>query len=441
MANNKMHLLLWQQNMGHNLAAWRHPTSRINDFLTLDYMRDVARIAEAGKFDMIFFEDVMFTREAGGRYFGEVSINSMDPSILIAALTSVTNRIGLAATYSTTYQEPEVLARKFATLDHLSGGRVAWNVVTSDPRVARNFGATLHPDKELRYRKAADTIDAIRALFDSWQDDALLFDKATGRFYDSDKVRPTDHHGPFVNVQDALGVPRAPQGYPVFIQAGMSEWGLDFAASFAEAVFASAKSLQLARDYRMALKEKVAGKGRDPDGIKIFPGFLPVVGSTEAEARKKEEFFDSLVHPRAMLNLLKEQFHMDFSKYSLDEPFPVETIMASDAYSNGRTQVPHYLRAIRGQESMSTYCKRYVRSLGHQYVVGTPEQVADFMQNFFEGGGCDGFVVAPSHIPSEFKVFVEEVVPVLQKRGVFRTDYEGTTLRNHLGLPRPAGRA
>lgn len=438
MATRKMHILLWLQNLGHNLAAWRHPDSRTQDFLTVDYLRDVGSLAESGKLDMVFIEDVMFTRESGGRYFGEVSINSMDPSIIIAALSSVTEKIGLAATYSTTYHEPEVLARKFATLDHLSKGRLAWNVVTSDPRVARNFGATLHPDKELRYRKAADTIAAIKALFDSWRDDALVFDQAGGRFYDPERVRPVAHNGEFVRVQDALGVPRSPQGHPVFIQAGMSEWGLDFAASFAEAVFASAKSLELARDYRTALKQKVADKGRDPDGIKIFPGFVPIVGSTEEEARRKEAYFDSLVHPRAMLNLLREQFHLDFSQHSLDDPFPVETIMASDGYTNGRTQVPHYLKAIRGQESMATYCRRHMRSLGHQYIVGTPEQVADFMQGFVDGGGCDGFVLAPSHIPGELKTFIEEVVPVLQKRGAFRQDYEGTTLRDHLGLSRPA---
>lgn len=438
MTRRQMHLLLWQQNFGHNLAAWRHPAARTGDALTLDYMTEVARIAERGLFDMVFFEDVMFTREAGGRYFGEVSINSMDPTILVSALAGTTERIGLAATYSTTYNEPEVLARKFLSLDHLSGGRIAWNVVTSDPRVARNFGAKLHPDKELRYRKAAEVITAIRRLFNSWDEDALVFDQAAGRFYDPDQVRAAAHKGEFLAIADALGLPRGPQGEPVFIQAGMSEWGLDFAASFAEGVFASAKSLDVARDYRTALREKVAGKGRDPDAIRILPGFLPVIGSTEAEARRKEDYFDSLVHPNAMLNLLREQFHMDFSGYDLDDPFPVEAIKASDGFTNGRTKVPDYVKAIRGDESMATYCRRYARCLGHQYAVGTPEQVADFMQGFFEGGGCDGFVVAPSHLPGEFRLFVEEVVPILQKRGLFRTDYAGSTLRDIMGLKRPA---
>lgn len=396
-----MHLGLWLLTNGHHIAAWRHPASDPAVLTGVTHYVGVARAAERAKLDMVFFEDTLAVRERNGGIFGEAPFNSLDPLVQIAALAAATERIGLAASYSTTYHGAQVLADKFATVDRLSGGRAGWNMVTSDASAARNFGAGDHPDQGARYGAAADAVHAVRA---AWAD-----------------------------------APPSPQGQPVLIQAGMSVWGQDFASSYGEAIFSAFPSLEAGRAFREALRDQVIAKGRRPDSIKVLPGFMPVVGSTEREARDKAEAYRALIAPRLTRAMLSERFNIDLMDRDLDAPFPLEEIEAvlEDRPNVGGSRA-RALADVREGETMAAYAARLTaRISGHLQAVGGPEQVADVMQAWVEGGGCDGFIVQALQIPAEFELFAEEVVPVLQKRGLFRRDYAGDTLRSHLGLEAP----
>jgi alkanesulfonate monooxygenase SsuD/methylene tetrahydromethanopterin reductase-like flavin-dependent oxidoreductase (luciferase family) len=393
-----MHLGLWLLTGGHHIAAWRHPDADPAAFAGIDHYVQAARIAERGKLDMVFFEDTLAVRERNGGIFGEAAFNSLDPLIQIAALAAVTERIGLAASYSTTYHSSRTLADKFATLDALSGGRAGWNVVTSDASAARNFGAGDHPEHAARYGSAADTVHAVRA---AW----------------------------------ASAAP-SPQGRPVLIQAGMSNWGLDFASSFGEAIFAAFGDLEAGRAFRTDLRARAAAKGRSPEGLKILPGFMPVIGSTEREAKDKADRYRELILPRLAHAMLGERFNIDFNGRDLNALFPLEEIAAGiDERPNVGGPRSRNLAGVREGETMAAYADRMTARLsGHLTAVGGPEQVADMMQTWVQGGGCDGFILQALQIPLELDLFVDEVIPVLQKRGLFRRDYAGDTLRSHLGL-------
>ena len=398
---DELHLGLWLLTGGHHIAAWRHPASQPADFTGIEHYVRVAQTAERGKLDMVFFEDTLAPRERNGGVFGETCFNSLDPLIGIAALAAATERIGLAASYSTTYSPPSVLADKFATVDALSGGRAGWNMVTSDASAARNFGAGEHPEHTARYSAAHEAVQAVRA---AWAAGAL-----------------------------------SPQGQPVLIQAGMSTWGLDFAATYGEAIFAMFSRPEASRDFRTGLRDMAVAKGRSPDSVKVLPGFMPVIGSTEQEAQRKAEFYRELIHPRLMRAMLGERFNIDFTDRALDQPFPMEEIMATvDDRPNVGGPRSRNLAGIRDGETMAAYAERMTeRVSGHLHKIGAPEQIADFMQDWKQSGGCDGFIVQALQIPQEFEIFVDEVIPVLQKRGLFRRNYAGDTLRSHLGLSAP----
>jgi FMN-dependent oxidoreductase (nitrilotriacetate monooxygenase family) len=435
-----LHLGLWMLTTGHHVASWRHPDADPGAILGLEFYREAARIAEAGKFDMVFFEDTLAARERNGHVFGEVSIYSLDPLISIAALALATTRIGLASSYSTTYHLPYVLAEKFATIDHLSGGRAAWNLVTSGPAGARNFGLGDHPDRPTRYAMAHEVVEIVKALWDSWADDAVVFDKAGARYYAPERVRPIDFAGRWESVRGPLAVPRPPQGYPVFIQAGMSEWGMDFAASFAEVIFCAARTLEAGQSFRSQMRAKAEAFGRSPDDLKLLPGYFPVVGATEREALEKEAYFRELVHPRMQMGLLSERFNLDLSAYPADGPFPMADIMATlEDRPNIGGERSRFLADIREDDTIAAYSRRMAARTysAHQYKAGDPEQIADHMGQWLDEGGCDGFILMPPLVPGELKVFVDQVVPVLQAKGLFRKDYEGTKLRDHFGLARP----
>jgi alkanesulfonate monooxygenase SsuD/methylene tetrahydromethanopterin reductase-like flavin-dependent oxidoreductase (luciferase family) len=393
-----MHLGLWLLTGGHHIAAWRHPAADPAALTGIDHYARAARIAERGKLDMVFFEDTLAVRERNGGIFGEAAFNSLDPLVQIAALAAATERIGLAASYSTTYHGPRTLADKFATIDALSAGRAGWNMVTSDASAARNFGAGDHPEHAERYGSAADAVHAVRA---AW-----------------------------------AAAPPSPQGQPVLIQAGMSSWGLDFAAAFGEAIFAAFGALEAGRAFRSDLRARAAAKGRPPDSLKVLPGFMPVIGSTEREAKDKAALYRELILPRLMRAMLGERFNIDFSQRDLNAPFPLEEIEASiDERPNVGGARSRNLAGVREGETMAAYAERMTAQVsGHLSAVGGPEQVADVMQAWVEGGGCDGFIVQALQIPVELELFVDEVVPALQRRGLFRRDYEGDTLRSHLGL-------
>ena len=397
----ELHLGLWLLTGGHHIAAWRHPLSNPAELTSIEHYVRVARIAERGKLDMVFFEDTLAARERNGGIFGESCFNSLDPLVQIAALAAATDCIGLAASYSTTYNDPQALADKFATVDALSGGRAGWNMVTSDASAARNFGAGQHPEHIARYSAALETVQAVRS---AW----------------------------------AEGAP-SPQGQPVLIQAGMSQWGLDFAATYGEAIFAMFSEPEASRDFRSGLRQMAAAKGRSPDSVKVLPGFMPVIGGTEREAQHKAEVYRELIHPRIMRAMLGERFNIDFTDRRLDAPFPMEEIVTTiDDRPNVGGPRTRNLAGIRDGETMAAYAERMIaRVSGHLHKVGAPEQIADFMQDWKEAGGCDGFIVQALQIPKEFELFVDEVIPVLQRRGLFRQDYAGATLRSHLGLDAP----
>jgi len=397
----ELHLGLWLLTSGHHIASWRHPETRPAALTTIDHYVGIARIAERGKLDMVFFEDTLANRERSGGVFGEAPFNSLDPLIQIAAIAAATETIGLAASYSTTYHSAAVLAAKFATIDALSGGRAGWNMVTSDASAARNFGAGEHPEHASRYANAVDVVHAVRA-------------------------------------QWAAGEP-SPQSQPVLIQAGMSSWGLDFASSFGEGVFAAFGQIEGGRAFRADLRARAAAKGRSPDAIKVLPGFMPIIGSTEREAAEKAELYRELIHPRMVRAMLGERFNIDFTDRALDAPFPLDEIKAViDARPNVGGPRARHLADIREGETMGSYAERMrAKPSGHLTKAGTPDQIADFMQNWFEAGGCDGFIIQALQIPVEFELFVDAVIPVLQRRGLFRRDYAGATLRSHLGLEAP----
>lgn len=397
----QLHLGLWLLTSGHHVASWRHPACDPSALTRIDHYVEATRLAERGKLDMVFFEDTLAPRERNAGIFGEVSFNSLDPLVLIAAMAAASEKIGLAASFSTTYHSPEILAAKFAAIDRLSNGRAGWNMVTSGAAAGRNFGSGEHPEHAVRYANAHEVVHAVRA---KWAAEHV-----------------------------------SPQGQPVLIQAGMSEWGLDFASSFGEAIFSGFGALEGGRAFRADLRERAVAKGRSADSVKVLPGFMPVISSTEAEAKAKAEWYRELIHPRIVRGMLAERFNIDFTDRPLDAPFPIEEIKATleDRPIIGGAR-GRFLAEVREGETMAAYAERMTaRVSGHLTKVGSPEQVADFMQDWLEGGGCDGFIVQALQIPVELEVFVDQVIPVLQRRGLFRRDYEGETLRSHLGLDPP----
>lgn len=397
---SELHLGLWMLTSGGHVASWRHPATQTERLFSLEHYVEAARIAERGTFDMVFFEDTLAARERNGGIFAEASINSLDPVVQIAALAGATRHIGLAASCSTTYHTPRVLADKFATVDALSGGRAGWNMVTSGNAAGRNFGDGRHPEHAVRYGQAHETVAAARAL---WAE-----------------------------------APPSPQGQPVLIQAGMSTWGLDFAATFGEAIFAAFRDIPGGQAFRTDLRARAMAKGRPADAVKILPGFMPLIGSTSAEVADKRAFYRELVHPTLVLGLLGERFNFDFSGMDLDQPFPLDEILPTleDRPMIGGLR-ERFVKEIREGETIADYAERMAGKLsGHLTCEGTPDEIADFMQTWLEAGACDGFIMQTPHMPVELEVFVDEVVPILRRRGVFRTEYAGTTLRGHLGLAR-----
>jgi alkanesulfonate monooxygenase SsuD/methylene tetrahydromethanopterin reductase-like flavin-dependent oxidoreductase (luciferase family) len=396
--SQELHLGFWMLVSGGHIGSWRHPSSRPETLLGIDHYVEITRIAARGKFDMVFFEDTLGARERNGGIFGEASVNSLDPVVQIAALAGATQDIGLAASYSTTYHPPQILADKFDTVQRLSGGRAAWNMVTSGDIAARNFGSGKHPERAVRYAQAHETVETVKSLW--------------------------------------AGGPDLPGGEPVLIQAGMSKWGLDFAATYGEGIFAMMKDVESGRAFRANLRRLAMEKGRSPDGLKILPGFMSLIGSTTAEVQDKQAFYRDLIHPALLRGMLGERFNFDFTDYPLDQPFPMAEILEHleerPIIGGNRAR---FVEEIQPGDTIAAYAERTARKLSnHITAIGTPEDVADTMQTWLQAGGCDGFVMQALQIPVELELFVDEVVPILQRRGLQRADYRGATLRDHLGL-------
>lgn len=424
---------------GHHVAAWRHPEASVGTEFE-NYLQ-LARLAEAAKFDAIFFADSVAARlndvDAASRK-AHSGIYPFEPITLLSALSSVTRNIGLVATASTSFSDPFNLARQFASLDRLSGGRAAWNLVTSaDPDAAFNFGhdqQVLHAD---RYDRAEEFADVVLGLWDSFEDDTFLRDKASGRYFNPEKLHRIAHSGRHFKVRGPLNIPRSPQGRPVLVQAGASEPGKELAARTAEAIFAAQITLDEATAFYADVKGRLSKFGRSQDDLKILPGIFPVVGRTHSEAQEKFEALQDLVQPEVGLNLISQLAGVDLRNYPLDGPVP-EQPPATNAGKSRQTLVLDLAR--RENLTIRQLYLRIAGARGHWQVVGTPEEIADTMEERFQNYGADGFNIMAPVMPGGLSDFIELVVPELRRRGLFRNEYEGSTLRENLGLKRPENR-
>lgn len=419
----------------HSHVAWRHPKS-CGDALDLAYYQEIARILERGKFDFLFFADVLALPRRYGNSFedavqrGSQGVFGLDPTLVVTALIAATERLGLAVTKSASYYPPFDIARTFATLDHLSKGRMAWNVVTSLAQAeAQNFGHDEMMNHDLRYDRAEEYLELCFKLWDSWQSDALIRDRETGVFADPSKVREVNHVGPYFKVRGPLNVPRSPQSRPVIIQAGSSVRGRDYAARWAEMIFEIEPSAERRRSYYADIKERASDFGRDPSKIKILPAMLPFVGKTETEAREKQAFHNEMADPIAGLITLSNHTDHDFSQYSLDEKF-------GDIDAPGSKGLLETARSasLTGELTLRDIGRWYAQGIMLPQFIGTPAQVADQIEAAFDEKECDGFMISSWYTPGAFEEFVDMVVPELQRRGLFRKEYAGSTLRDHLGL-------
>ena len=424
-----MHLGVFTLGTGHHVAGWRlqQAEAGAENFTLIEH---IAQTAERGKFDLIFFADALNT---GPKVHPSVMVR-LEPLTLLSALAMRTTHLGLAATASTTYSDPYNLARAFASIDHLSGGRAAWNVVTGAfPEAAANFGHASHPPHAQRYATATEFVKVVKGLWDSWEDDAIIMDKATGQFADTSKMHALDHKGEFFSVKGPLNISRPPQGHPVIIQAGASDAGRELAASIGEIIFAVQQDLATAKTFANGLRAQAKKFGRDPSHMKIMPGVCPIIGSSEADAKAKLAALGEFSDPASALKVLSERLGHDLSSYPLDGPvpeLPPSSIMQGHAATLSALARKHNmtLRELRDYAASA---------MGHRLLLGTPEQIADGLEEWFVAEAADGFNIMPPWFPGAFDDFVDHVVPILQRRGLFRTEYSGHTLRDHLGLPRP----
>ncbi|MEA2210684.1 MAG: hypothetical protein QOF83_632 [Solirubrobacteraceae bacterium] len=437
MAARQLHLNAFLMSSGHHEAAWRLPESDPHADYDVRHWVALAQLAERGKMDSLFLADgPSLLHGAEYRPAGQ-----LEPTVLLSVLAAVTERVGLIATASTTYNEPYNLARRFASLDHLSGGRAGWNIVTTADRgAAQNFGLEDRPDHADRYVRATEFLEVSTKLWDSWEDDAVLADKASGRFTAPGKLHPIEHNGTYYRVRGPLNVRRPPQGHPLLVQAGSSHDGKEFAARYAEAVFTAQQTLADAQEFYADLKARVARAGRHPQLIKILPGIVPVLGSTEAEAQARADALESAIVPDYGLRQLSDVLEVPVELLELDRELPND-IPDSDGLQGMKSRSALIIALARRERlTVRQLLGRLGGGRGHWTFVGTPEQVADVLQTWFEHGAADGFNVMGPLLPSGLQDFVEQVVPLLQARGLFRTEYEGTTLREHYGLPRPENR-
>ncbi|MDR5829291.1 LLM class flavin-dependent oxidoreductase [Caballeronia sp. LP006] len=426
---------------GHHIAAWRHPHAVADAGVNFKHYTALAQAAEAASFDLVFLADGSGTRGDDAAFLSRTAhsyVAQFEPLTLLSALAAVTERIGLVGTASTSFNEPYHIARKFASLDHISGGRAGWNLVTSSSEhEARNFNLDQHLAHAHRYERAEEFAEVVTGLWDSWDDDAFVRDKTSGRYFDPDKRHVLDHRGEFFKVHGPLNVSRAPQGHPVVVQAGSSEAGRALAARTAEVIFTAQQTLEDAVAFYADVKGRMAQYGRDPESLKIMPGVMPIVGRTEEEAREKFDALQALIDPvvgLAMVSTLTGGF--DLSGYPLDGPIP-------DLPETNASKSRQGLMIDLARRENLTIRQLYLRiagARGHWQIVGTPVQVADALEERFVNYGADGFNVMAALLPDSLNDFIELVLPELRRRGLFRHGYEGRTLRDHLGLERPRSR-
>ena len=420
-------------------GGWRHPDAS-GDLLSASYYQGLGRLLEEGRFDMLFLADILAVPDRladsldSQLRYGALGALRLEPLLVLAIIAAATRHVGLACTISTTYAEPFAVARSLSTLDHLSGGRAAWNIVTSFQEAeARNFGRVEQLARDERYDRADEFMEVACKLWDSWQDDALIRDKETPLFADPSRVRRIDHAGKWFDVRGPLNVSRSPQGRPVFIQAGASNRGRDFAARWAEVIFVTPGSPEAAREFRLDLRDRAGRFGRNPDDVKVLPGVVPIIADTAERAEAQQALLSALSHPQAGLSTLSYHLGVDLSALPQDGALP-ESLAVPGVEGHFR-EVVELTR--RTGMSVAQLGQRYGAGRTTNGFTGTPNTVADQMQAWQEAGACDGFMLQIPYLPGGLESVVRLLVPELQQRGLFRTGYAGQTLRDHLGLTRP----
>ena len=433
----QLHLNLFIHSRGHHEASWRHPASSPLPLTDIRYYQDLAQRAEAALFDSVFLADQL----ALGGDVAQAPRTWLEPITVLAAMAVATSRVGLVATASTTYTEPFNLARQFASIDHISGGRAAWNIVTSWlATAAENYGGAGQVSHADRYARGEEFMNVVKALWDSWAADAVIDDRAAGVYARSDRIRSINHRGDFYRVAGPLNLPRCPQGRPVLVQAGSSDTGRRFAARHAEAVFTAHMAKATAQEFYADLKALAAAEGRPPEQILILPGLSAMIAGTETDAQRLAREVNELSDPEVGRKRLSGRFGgYDFSHLPLDRPLSAADFPDPASVEAARSRTEVILNLVRRDQPTLRQLLGYLAGArGHFVTAGTPEQVADLIEDWFTDGAADGFNIMPPVLPAQLDVFSAEVIPILQRRRVFRTEYTGTMLREHYGLPWPA---
>lgn len=439
--DEKLKLGTFVYTFGFNPAAWLHPDSDVNGANDIGHLLNVAKISEAAKFDFMFVADSPASAigDADALSRSPTKMNRFEPLTLITALSVLTERLGFVATASTSYYEPYNIARLFASIDHMSGGRACWNVVTSDhDETGYNFNMEGLPPHALRYERGAEFVDVVFGLWDSFEPDALLLDRQSGLYYDKTKLHTLDHKGKHFQVRGPLNIAASPQGRPIIAQAGGSEAGMELAARTAEIVFSLASNLERNKAFYTNVKDRMPKYGRSPDDLKMMPGVVVNVGATRAEAQARVDFLIDNLHPDVGRWMLGEFLETDLSGAPLDKPFPMERLPAEPKGSKALfEELKDY---IKQGHTLGHLIRHYAEKSTGNGITGTPVEIADFMEEWFEARAADGFILMFPTLPASLNDFVELVVPELRRRGLFREEYEGTTLRENLGLSMPANR-
>lgn len=428
--STQLHLNAFLMTAGHHEAAWRLPESDPIAATGLEHFVELARIAERGTFDSLFLADSPVLQNPAQR-----PSSILEPTVLLSALATATSHIGLIATASTSYNDPYNLARRFASLDHVSGGRAGWNIVTTaGGEAARNFGLDEQPAHHERYRRAAEFVEVCTELWDGWDAEAVVADKERGVWARPEAVHPPQHRGEFFSVQGALNLARSPQGRPLLVQAGSSEDGRAFAARYADAVFTAHQSLAGAQEFASDLRARTAAAGRDPGRLKVLPGIVPIIGATEADAAARARLFDDQVRPEYARAQLARTFGIPVEQLELDAPLPAD-LPSEDEVEGAKSRYTLIVELARSEKlTVRELILRLGGGRGHHTFTGTPEQVADLLEKWFREGAADGFNIMPPALPGDLSRFVDHVVPILRRRGLFRTEYRDGTLRERYGL-------
>jgi FMN-dependent oxidoreductase (nitrilotriacetate monooxygenase family) len=427
---------------GNHVASWLHPESQVDAGQNFSHYVEISQIAERAKFDLIFLADSAATRHGPPEVLSRWPqyMAYFEPLTLLSGIAAVTRHIGLVSTTTTSYNEPYNVARRYASLDHISRGRAGWNVVTSSNlSEAWNFGREEHFEHDARYDRAREFVDVVRGLWDSYDDDAFVRDRPSARYFLPEKLHVLNHKGEHFKVRGPLNVARPLQGYPVFAQAGSSEIGRQFAGEIAEIVFTPLHTLAAAQAFSNDLKARAVEFGRAPSHLKIMPGLNPIVGRTDAEAEEKEQYLQSLIHPDVGRMMLSTELGIDLQPFPVDGPLPYDKL--PERVNSGQATFKQVVDMARNENmTIRQLYQRYGGARGQRTIKGSPQRIADEMEEWFLKEGVDGFLIQPSTLPAGLNDFVDLVIPELQRRGLFRTQYEGKTLRENLGLPFPQSR-